>query len=167
MKIIVGTNNKAKLNAVASVFQNVDIYAKSVSSNVSAQPMSDGETKCGAYNRALAAIEKEPSAYGIGLEGGVMFLNENIYLCSWGVLVTPKKEVYTASGGRIPLPKEFIPKLRKGTELSEIMNEFAQKENVREKEGAIGILTNNLVDRSELFEHVLKLLKGQYEFYEK
>ncbi|MHA6251975.1 DUF84 family protein [Oceanobacillus sp. CAU 1775] len=167
MEIVVGSNNPTKLNACEVVFPEFDVRRASVASNVSPQPLSDEETRQGAINRAVASAKLNDNGLGIGLEGGVMIVENELYLCNWGALVSPKGKIYTASGARIVLPQAFLKDLKYGKELGDLMTVFAQKENVRSKEGAVGIFTNDVVDRSEMFTHVVKLLRGQWEYNRK
>jgi len=161
-EIIVGSKNKAKLKAVQSVFQGAIIIGKSISSDVSDQPFSDQETLKGAINRARKCSQLKEGAIGIGLEGGIMRLANQFFLCNWGALVDEKGQVYIASGARIPLPDTITEQLHEGLELGQIIDQYASKVNVRQKEGTIGILTNDQVSRSDMFAHVVQLLKGQY-----
>ncbi len=165
MKIIVGSNNQAKLDAVRSNFSGFEVEGIEVSSKVSSQPFSDEETLEGAINRARECASSAKGSMGIGLEGGVMEIENDLYLCNWGALVDNHENVFTASGARIPLPDEVAKGLNKGKELGDIMDEFAQRSEIRQQEGAIGIFTAELVNRKEMFEHVVRLLKGQYAFY--
>lgn len=168
MKIVVGSKNPAKIGAVKAIFNEIQVSAKDVPSDVSSQPFSDQETRQGAINRAKACIDKgETESFGIGLEGGVMYMDEQLYLCNWGALVTPEGKVYTASGARIPLPKSLSDELQLGKELGDVIDVFAKKRDVRKNEGTIGIFTNELVTRQEMFSHVVRLLKGQWEFAKK
>ncbi len=162
MKIIIGSQNKAKITAVKNIFRTSEIIGIQAPSRVSDQPMSDQETLTGAINRARYCQESEPGVIGIGLEGGVMQLNHQLLLCNWGALVDPLGNLYIASGARIPLPDQITKALRSGRELGEIIDEYAKKDNVSHHEGTIGILTNEELTRSEMFEHVVKQLKGQY-----
>ncbi|MDC3415081.1 DUF84 family protein [Aquibacillus sp. 3ASR75-11] len=163
MKLYVGTKNPVKLAAVEHVFSEHEIISVEVSSKVSSQPFSDKETREGAINRAMECAALSMGGLGIGLEGGVMEIKESLYLCNWGALVDEKDTVYTASGARIPLPDEIWDELKKGIELGDVMEAYAKKKDVRKKEGAIGIFTNEMVTRETMFAHVIKLLKGQYE----
>ena len=165
MKIIIGSKNPTKIKACEAAFPEYEIAGASVASHVAAQPFSDEETREGAINRARGSAELNKDGFGLGLEGGIMFVDDILYLCNWGALVTPGGNVFTASGARIVLPQEFIPELKNGKELGDIMQSFAEKENVRSKEGAVGIFTNELVSRSAMFTHVVKLLRGQWEYW--
>ncbi len=162
MNIIVGSTNPAKVNAVKEVFYEKMVDSKVVPSHVSPQPFSDDETRQGAINRAVACTSSD--TMGIGLEGGVMYVEEQLFLCNWGALVIPDQTIFTASGARIPLPKEIDIQLEHGMELGDIMNAYAKRKNVGKKEGAIGIFTNEMISRQTMFSHVVKLLRGQWEY---
>ncbi|MBT2216623.1 DUF84 family protein [Virgibacillus dakarensis] len=165
MKIIIGSKNPAKVNAVLEIFPAYTVINMEAASSVSAQPFSDEETREGAVNRALECVQKNPNTLGVGLEGGVMYVEDQLYLCNWGALVDQERNIYTASGARIPLPEKINTELKKGHELGDVMDQFAKKQEVRKKEGAIGVFTNELVTRKEMFVHIIKLLRGQWEFH--
>ncbi|WP_042146457.1 DUF84 family protein [Paucisalibacillus sp. EB02] len=167
MKIIVGSKNPTKVNAVQGVFTQDIVVGLDVDSLVSPQPFSDQETMQGAINRAKQCAESEAGVVGLGLEGGVMYVGDGLFLCNWGALITPMGETYTASGARILLPKEIEVKLTNGVELGVIMDDYAKKSGVSKKEGAIGIFTKDLLTRQEMFTQVVTLLKGQWSYWDK
>lgn len=164
MNIGITSKNQTKVNAVRDVFPEAMLKEINVSSGVSEQPFSDDETRKGAINRALNAHNLYENHICIGLEGGVMDIEGELYLCNWGALVSLKKEIFTASGARIKLPNKIKQELNEGIELGDVMEAYTKRRNVRVKEGAIGVFTNELVSRKELFIHVVKLLRGQWEF---
>jgi|SRR5699024_3427562 len=165
MKIVLGSTNKAKEKAVEAVFTEGTIATISAPSGIRKQPLSDEETRQGAINRATYAGKHQDNCFGIGLEGGVMFIDGELYLCNWASIYTPSKKRYTAAGGRFVLPNDFIIPLKNGMELSELMNDFTKRNDIRHHEGAVGIFTQGAINRSDLFIHVLKLLKGQLIFH--
>ncbi|MFP3360884.1 DUF84 family protein, partial [Planococcus sp. SIMBA_143] len=65
---------------------------------------------------------------------------------------------------RISLPNEISNEIRAGKELGPLMDEFTQRTGIRKKEGAIGVFTNGLLTREEMFRHVVGLLIGQWQF---
>ncbi|GAA0291325.1 DUF84 family protein [Gracilibacillus halotolerans] len=162
MVIIVGSLNKAKIEAVKTVFPEDDIQALDIDSRVSSQPKSDDETRQGAINRAIAC--QTESTYGIGLEGGVYQQGDSWYLCSWGALKTPADNIFVAGGARIPLPSTISDEIINGKELGVMMEELMNKETIRQHEGTVGVLSNNLVNRKSMFVEIVKLLRGQMEF---
>ncbi|MDX8047477.1 DUF84 family protein [Gracilibacillus sp. S3-1-1] len=166
MKIIVGSHNQAKLHAVQQTFTDAIVLARDVESEVAAQPKSDDETMHGAINRARSSRNLENNSYGIGLEGGVMQLGEQVYLCNWGALVTPEEQLFVASGARIPLPDEVAQQLAK-RELGDVMREWTQINDIRHHQGAIGIFTDTYISRQTMFAHVVELLAGQLSYFRK
>lgn len=167
MKVVIGSLNETKVHAVKEVFQEAEVIAETVPSGVSKQPIGDEETKTGAVNRARNASKLHRNSIGIGLEGGVMLLENDLFLCNWGALVTSDGKTYTASGARIKLPEKFKGDIDKGYELSQIMNEYTNQTNIRYRQGAIGIFTNGRMFRKDMFSHVIVLLRGQMEYWSK
>lgn len=166
MKLTIGSKNPTKINAVQAVFKEFEVTAFNAPSQVASQPFSDEETRRGAINRALASLNDRSDRMAIGLEGGVMYLDNQLFLCNWGALVTQDERMYTASGSRILLPREIEFELKKGKELGDIMDDFTKQHGVRNKEGAIGVFTNDLISRRDMFYHVVMLLRGQWEYWE-
>lgn len=93
MKIIVGSTNPAKIQAVKAafnqVFTNVDLEIKGVKaeSGVAEQPMTEQETLTGAHNRIKSAQALVPDAdYYVSIEGGVEVKEEKLMLFGWAVV---------------------------------------------------------------------------------
>ena len=171
MKILIGTYNKAKtkaVQAISSIYYPDAIFENiAAPSLVSDQPMSQEETRQGAINRAKHLMEPSDGLFGVGLEGGVQEIEGQMYICNWGALVTPKGEIFTATGAGVPLPEEVAEQLRAGAELGPVMDVFTNKNGIRHDEGAIGVFSNGLINRSAMFEHIMLLLIGQFEFANK
>ncbi|WP_313891543.1 DUF84 family protein [Psychrobacillus sp.] len=171
MKILIGTNNRAKtkaVQAISSIYYPQAVFEnKEVPSLVSEQPMSDKETRQGAINRAQQLMIHSDASFGIGLEGGVNDIDGVMYICNWGALATNDGKLFTATGAGIPIPEEVANQLRTGGELGPVMDVYTNKKGIRHDEGAIGVFTNGLVKRSDMFEHIMLLLIGQYELTKK
>jgi inosine/xanthosine triphosphatase len=166
MRAVIGSKNPAKVGAASEVCEilSATVEGVSVPSDVSAQPITDDETRQGAINRAKNALEKCNSTLGIGLEGGIVDTESGMYLINWGALVDDAGTLITASGARILLPESIANSVRTGRELGVVMEEYTNVLDVRSNEGAVGIFTNGLVSRKEMFVHVMKLLIGQYMY---
>ncbi|PSL31097.1 inosine/xanthosine triphosphatase [Planomicrobium soli] len=162
---VIASSNPAKIKAVSTVLTELEmafeLQSLETDSGVSAQPFSLEETRLGAVNRAQRALRCEADI-AIGLEGGVYELEGVLHLCNWGALYSESGELYTAAGAQIPLPKSIADPLRAGEELGPIMDVYAQESGIRHHKGAVGILTAGLVNRDEMFQHIVKLLLGQY-----
>lgn len=166
MIIAIGSKNPVKIQAVRNVFTEDEVISLSVPSGVSEQPFSDDETIEGAINRANNCLMNLDADIGIGLEGGVVQTKQGLLLCNWGALAT-RRNVYFAGGARIRVPDEVAARLLQGEELGPVMDDYAKKENVSKREGAIGVFTNEWMTRVQMFEHIMKLLVGQYEYDKK
>lgn len=170
MKFIIGSTNQAKVKAVQAViesyFPGSGLSEMKVLSGVKDQPFGEEETRTGALNRATNAAKELEGAIGIGLEGGVRMLGDEMFVCNWGALVLPSGKSFTAGGAQIPLPDEIAIELQKGRELGVVVDEYFKAGGIRHSEGAIGMFTAHVVTRDKLFEHVMQLLIGQLKYYE-
>ncbi|MDZ5712516.1 DUF84 family protein [Jeotgalibacillus haloalkalitolerans] len=165
MNLAVGTKNKAKVSAAENCWTFGDVLGFKTESGVKDQPFGHEETRQGAINRAINAAALMPGAAGIGLEGGVAETADGLFICNWGALVVPGfKEPFTASGASIRLPEELAGPLREGQELGPLMEQFSRQLNIRQNEGAVGFFTNGRITRAQMFEHIVELLIGQWEY---
>jgi len=166
MLVSIGTKNKAKTAAITNIvnnyFEQLEYINLDVPSNVSEQPRSDEETRQGAINRALNSLNKSGADFNFGLEGGVRIIEGKMYCCNWGALALKDGSVITAAGALFLLPDRIANEILAGKELGPVMDAYTNEKGIRHNKGAIGVFTDNLVDRTEMFEHIVKLLIGQY-----
>lgn len=156
MKIAVGSTNPIKIAAVRTTVQRIWLEAEvtgiSVPSGVSDMPMSDAETILGAKNRGLAAREQLTADFGFGLEGGVHLDSVGGWMLqSWAVVVDRNGRFGIGGGGRIPLPTLFMERVLAGEELGLVLDDVLGQTNVKQKGGAVGLLTAGLVKRQDAF----------------
>lgn len=170
MKIAIGTKNKAKVGAVETIvsqyFTDVQFEHVDVASEVSVQPFSNEETRQGAINRARNAFIATHADISFGLEGGVEEIDGVMYCCNWGAVALKDGTMLSSAGAQFALPEKIAIELRSGRELGPVMDVYTNEQNIRHNAGAIGIFTNGLIDRKEMFEHIVKLLIGQVLFKE-
>lgn len=157
----VGSMNPAKLEAVrlalARLAPACRIEPVAVTSRVATQPVGDDETRRGALERARAARDAIRADLGFGLEGGVHFAGDEVWLISWVAAVDGRGRTGFASGLRMPLPPRLGRRLRDGAELGDLIDElFGVRESKRES-GAIGLLTGGSVSRSEAFADLVAM----------
>jgi len=155
-RISIGSKNPVKLaaveNAIRKIWSDAEIINIDVSSGVSDQPTSDDEAIKGATNRARLSLQKTNSDLGIGLEGCTVDTKYGMFVSSWVVVIDKNGEIGIGCSGRILLPAKVASEIRKGKELGFVMDEFIGDHNIKQKEGTVGILTNNLVPRTDAFE---------------
>lgn len=158
-KVVVASLNPAKINAVKSAFQSAfphqafEFIGISVESEVDDQPMSDEETRDGALNRVKNAKISQPNAdYYVGLEAGI----EDNVTFAWMIIEsdTHRGESRSAS---LMLPPLVIEKLDHANELGDVMDEVFGTENIKQKGGAISLLTQDLLTRSSVYHQALLL----------
>lgn len=158
-KVVVASLNPAKINAVKSAFQSAfphqafEFIGISVESEVDDQPMSDEETRDGALNRVKNAKISQPDAdYYVGLEAGI----EDNVTFAWMIIEsdTHRGESRSAS---LMLPPLVIEKLDHANELGDVMDEVFGTENIKQKGGAISLLTHDLLTRSSVYHQALIL----------
>lgn len=160
--VYIGSTNIIKIKACREVIEpfGYQVIGKQANSQVSNQPKSDEETLLGAINRALNLKE---GYLRIGLEAGVTYQNNILFLVNWGALIDENENIYVAGGTRIPLPKP-IEKLifEQNLELADAMDQYYNTTDIKHHSGTIGFFTEDQIKREEIFIHIVKLLYGQY-----
>lgn len=155
MHVAVGSTNPVKVTAVAThvnrLWPDAVITPLPVTSGVSPMPLTDDETLAGARNRALAAQEKLGADLGIGLEGGVHPEPFGLVLQGWVVIVDRDGRTGVGGCARLPLPEMIAARVQAGEELGQVMDEILNDHNTKQKGGAVGALTKELVVRGEAF----------------
>lgn len=164
--VIVGSGNPSKLEAVrlgfAAVFPEHEFVFLSteVSSNVSSQPMDDQETLTGAQNRASNARSLYPQAdYWVGLEGGLSVLDsgdQKLAAYSW-IAILGKQKAGCARSATYILPEVISDLIGQGMEQGEADDIVFRQANSKQASGGVGLLTNNLITRAELYAMAVKL----------
>lgn len=161
--VIIASKNPVKLKAVEDAFKKVfpsDDFAFegiSVSSGISDQPLSNNETKQGAKNRVAAAKKERPDAnFWVGLEGGVEEIDEGMENYGWVAIEGEGLTGYARSASFF-LPPPVVKLIKEGKELGEADDIVFKKENSKQVMGAVGLLTDGKMLRSEEFEHSIVL----------
>ncbi len=162
----VGTRNPAKVSAAEQAIKQilnrfgrqaekpVRINQTSASTSVPDMPLTIQDLMQGALERALFTFKAFPdSDFVLGLEGGVYRVPEQkaVFLQSWAYAFNGKNGFFGSSAA-LPLPASITaPLFEQGLELSTVIDHLSGKEDVRSNEGTFGILTRNLISRSDSF----------------
>jgi inosine/xanthosine triphosphatase len=171
MKLAVGSTNPVKIDAVERTLERYEptVIAVDVDSGVDEQPRSIEETVTGAETRARRALAATDADYGVGLEGGVARLEgtPGLSLIMWGA-VTDGTRMERGGGPTLRLPDSVARKLADGAELGPVMDELLGTEDVAEKEGAAGALTDGLTDRTQALGNAVACSFGPFvtEYYD-
>jgi len=162
--IYVGSKNPLKVQAAEdalsvlfpdNIFECIGVGAPS---GVADQPMTDRETKEGALNR-LCYIQNEykDGDFWVAMEGGVEDLSGDLTSFAW-VVVTNGHILGESRTATFVLPKkvrELVVEL--GMELGDADDVVFAKENSKQKDGAVGILTNGIESRATYYAHAMRL----------
>ncbi len=156
--IVIASKNPVKAASALSGFQRVfpaeefKILPVQVPSNVSDQPLTSEETLTGATNRAANARQMVPDAdFWVGIEGGVEEDGQEMAVFAW-VVVMSQDQMGKGRTGTFFLPPRLSNLVRDGIELGEADDIVFNRFNSKQKNGAIGILSGDLVDRTQLYE---------------
>ncbi len=155
--IVIASTNPVKRQAAEAGFKamfpneefQVQSYRPEIS--VSSQPMSDTETLQGAVERATKGRSMKPDAdYWVGIEGGVEDINGEMDAFAW-VVVLDRQRMGKGRSGAFALPKKVADLVRQGVELGEADDRVFSRNNSKQKNGAVGLLTDDAIDRAGLY----------------
>lgn len=161
--VIVASKNPVKINAVKMAFQQMfssrefRFEGVSVPSGVSEQPMDDETTLRGAANRVANAKEHSKSAdFWVGIEGGIERSGPGMQAFAW-VVIRNGDTTGKARTASFFLPKKVCELIESGKELGEADDIVFGHSNSKQKNGASGLLTGNVVDRAALYSQAVVL----------
>lgn len=164
--IAIGSTNPVKRAAVETVlkvvFRDAQFMTLDVPSGVSDQPFGDEETRTGAANRAQAVLARTEANFGVGLEAGVIETSFGMMTCAWCVIAKRDGTVGIGGGSNILLPPTVAADVRSGLELGLAMDRLVGDHNTKQKEGAIGILTDGLLNRQKAYEMIVLLATAPF-----
>ncbi len=162
-KVIIASENPVKIDSIRHGFKkvfkgiNFDFEGISVSSDVSDQPMSVGETFRGALNRIKNAKKLVYGAdFYCGIEGGLEYFDDRYYAFAW-IIIDNGKYIGKARTGSFMLPLEIISLIKEGMELGDADDIVFGHSNSKQKQGSVGILTHDLIDRTGYYTHAVIL----------
>jgi len=157
MKILVGSQNRVKVEAAKEAFEEYfeDVHAEGikVESNVPDQPVNI-DIYNGARNRVdnLISYAKEnniDAEYFAAIESGItnglgkwMIINVAVVKDKDGF------ETYGSSAG-FPVPEKYVERI-KTESLGVVMDDIFKEDELRIKQGGIGLLTREKIDRKNL-----------------
>jgi len=173
MIINVGSKNPNKVNAVReilmdySMFKGAKVIGVNADSGVYKQPMSLGETRIGARNRAINSFDK--CDYSLGIESGLMSSMHplkkyfNICVCN----IYDGHGFYEGLSSGFEYPKEVIKEvLENKLEINEAVFKLGltKKTKIGSKEGIISLFTNGRTNRKEYTEEAIRNALIKIEF---
>lgn len=161
--VIVGSRNPIKIKSTDHAFHKIFedaflIQGLDVSSGVSDQPLGDEETLTGAFNRAKNAKNAFPEAdYWVGIEGGVDEKDGIMNAFAFIVVLDQQEKSGKSKTATFDLPDVIAKLIKGGMELGTADDQHFNRENSKEGDGAVGILTNGAITRKEYYEQAIML----------
>jgi inosine/xanthosine triphosphatase len=153
VRIAVGSTNRAKIEAVRRVFVErypvVDIVSLGVASSVPSQPV-NGQTFEGAQHRAeeLRKLDKDGSCrYYVGIEGGIVSMHSRWFQVDAACIIDSEGGMAFGMAPSFEVPPRIVDRLRKGEELSCVLDEILSQTNTKET-GMIKFLSKGKVDKT-------------------
>ena len=151
--IAVGSANPVKIAAVRSVMERiygeVRITGIDVPSGVPPQPFGD-QTHQGSVNRAKAALGNHDM--GVGIEAGVFEMLDGLYDIQHCTIITRDGRMTYGHGSGFRYPDSIAKLVRKGMTVGDAVKQVYGNTEIGKKQGAIGLLSNGLIDRKSLTE---------------
>ncbi len=159
MRIALGSTSESKVRAARAVFgrafPGAEVVSVAVGSLVALQPTSEEETIRGALYRAHEARRATGADFGVGVEGGVHRDGRGVWVSAWVAVVDTTGHEGLGSGLRFRLPEWIARRAMAGEELGAIVDAYAGEPETHEAWGAIGLLTQGLVDRQAALEQAI------------
>ncbi|HKF51388.1 MAG TPA: inosine/xanthosine triphosphatase [Candidatus Acidoferrales bacterium] len=173
--VAVGTTRQPKLNALREALSTFgplldpnaafEVAGEEVASGVTHTPQSRAEAMAGAKHRAqiLEARARELNLlwqFFVGLEGGLDVLSDGakrlVFLENWAYVSDGNGHSAYGQSGSVLLPETLATRVvDEGIELGIAIDAFAGERDIRDAQGAWGVLTRNLITRQDAFRVAL------------
>lgn len=163
-EVYIASHNPVKINATSIGFGKMlsnEQYAFdgiSTDSGVPDQPIGSDQTFLGAKNRALSAQAQRPdAAYCVGIEGGIETTDRGTEVFAWVYIIDKAGRVGLGKSSGFYLPKSITDLLQEGMELGHATDKIFDESNSKQNSGSIGILTGDLIDRTQYYVEAVVL----------
>lgn len=162
IKIVVGSGNPIKLEAVAEAFalmfkdDEFEFVTHPAPSGVADQPFGVEETKLGAKNRAQTCRDSFPEAdYCVGLEGGIEKSEDGFWVSGWMCVIDKVGKIGFGRTSAFVLPPKVTELVLEGKELSDATDIVFNEVKSGSHKGTVGILTADVIHRKDFYREAL------------
>ena len=160
MLIVIGSVNPVKVEATKDAFktilshtgkndslnfQSIEIKAPTLNNT----PNSIEEMIQGATFRAEQSCSIQNADFGIGIEGGIFTNDSGTFLTAFAVVQNGSGSIGIGSAPAIKLPDHWKLGNHTSFELGSYVDHLTGGNNIKQKNGAMGILTDNILPRKE------------------
>lgn len=168
MQIVIASTNPVKVNAVKTAFsqlfpdRTLQFHAMSSQSGVAEQPMSMAETEQGAFNRVQFCQQQLPNAdFYLAIEAGIERFDYGAATCAY-VVISDKVRFAVGRSAELPIPDCVYKQLSPEMELGTVMDQLFQTENIKQKGGAMSLLTNGNASRESVYVQAVILAMAPF-----
>jgi inosine/xanthosine triphosphatase len=167
IKMVVGSKNPVKISAaktaICDVFclKEVECIGINAPSSVADQPMTSEETRLGAINRVKYCQQHTQADYYVAIEGGVDQFEFGPATFAF-VAIANQEHMSIGRSCNLPLPPVVYQALENGEELGHVMDRLFNTDNIKQKGGAIGLLTNGLATRESVYRQATLLAMAPF-----
>lgn len=160
MKIVIGSTNPVKLKATEEainiikqnekwpngvIFESLSIKIPELNNT----PHSIDEMLEGATIRSRKSLNQTNADYGIGIEGGVYSNRLGTFLTAYVVVSDKRGNIGIGSAPNLKVPSSWKLGSDKAFELGTYVDKLTGETNIKQKKGAMGYLTKDLITRQE------------------
>lgn len=156
IKVLVGSTNPVKIagakEAFGRYFKKVSVKGIKIKSRVPEQPIGD-QNFTGAENRAqeLWRRRHDKADFFVGAEGGIRKIYGRWFDFGCFCIINNEGQKAFGTSPWFELPDSIVQRLLAGEELGPVIDDITGRKNCKQKEGAIGYFTNNVMGRKELY----------------
>lgn len=160
LTVSVGSSNKVKVDATRNIFsklyKRVIIRPTKFKSPVPEQPF-EKDVLSGAILRAKRAIEDTKTDFGVGIEAGLFWNKEvgNYYDVQYCAIIDKMGHITIGHGPGFQYPREVISLVKDGRTVSEAFEELYGITDIGSTIGAVGYLSDKMIDRTKLTEQAI------------
>ncbi|MCL1059959.1 inosine/xanthosine triphosphatase [Shewanella gelidimarina] len=162
IRVIVGSKNPVKVGAakaaLTTLFPESMIECEGVHapSLVAEQPMTEAETQAGAVNRVKYCQSHYQADYYLAMEGGVDLFDHGPATFAH-IAIAHNEQVSVGRSALLPLPIQVYHALTQGEELGNVMDSMFDTVNIKQKGGAIALLTQGYATRQSIYTQAIIL----------
>lgn len=160
MKIILGSKNPSKINAIKLAmqtlgYQDIEILSIDVPSEVSSKPINE-ETLIGAQNRNKNLYEycwERNIAFDllISIEGGYEKVNNTYFIVTYASVIDINNNEFIGKSQGLQISKNMFEWVSKGNSLNKVIETIIENKENKKENGITGYLTNGFYKR-EIFD---------------
>lgn len=166
MKIAIGSTNPVKINATKEALAQIQSRSNGSNENkeymefVSVElnnnslklnntPNTIDEMITGAKIRAEKSLLSTGANLGIGIEGGFYSNRSGAFLIAYAVVINKDGHIGIGSAPGIRLPSHWQLSTDKSFELGTYVDQLTGNTNIKQKNGAMGLLTEDIITRQD------------------